>query len=291
MRDNLNHPEVANVFAKLAANHNSRIPLGGLSTETRKAILALVPSAEYETSCLEFSRAKQQIAAATRDWIRENPGHPEAQALTASLAANHNSRVTLSLASRETREAILRRVPDALAAIATQPKRMTAELKALALRCFPAAIRAGKGQRQETRPPQPTGLPRQAKSRISFLEAIQASDEKCSACRNPFGIVYALFMGNRFVQNIPEHSHFGLTRAQGKRMNVATDGYDYPMCLACQLILGNNKSDHWESLPAFGEYSVQSQKERGYQVYQRRDGGGCITFEPFKGTESPPSTM
>ena len=104
-----------------------------------------------------------------------------------------------------------------------------------------------------------------------LTDAILQFDERCAACRNPFGVGYFLSMGNRIVQNVPEHSHFGLTRAQGKRMNVSTEGNDYPMCLACQLILGNNKSDHWASLEEFGKYSREVQDARGYKILRRVD--------------------
>src|SRR5437879_5730987 len=39
-------------------------------------------------------------------------------------------------------------------------KKMTPELKELASRLFPKAIQVGKGQKQTTRPPMPSGLPR-----------------------------------------------------------------------------------------------------------------------------------
>jgi len=69
-------------------------------------------------------------------------------------------------------------------------------------------------------------------------------------------------------------------------MNVATDGCDYPMCVACQLILGNNKSDEWDSLADFGNYSANLQKERGYKVLRRRDEDGKVLFEPINALNS-----
>lgn len=167
------------------------------------------------------------------------------------------------------------------------------DVNAVWSQCFPKPMRVGKGERQETSSPTPSGLPRQEKTKKQMAEALVKNDFKCAACRNPFGLEYAIFRWETergFEQIRPQHSHFWMTREQGKRMGVATDGFDHPMCKVCDKLLGNNKSDQWASLQEFGEYSHSVQIERQYKVRKLRIDGESFIFEPIEPVGSTPGS-
>lgn len=157
--------------------------------------------------------------------------------------------------------------------VKSRPRRTAEEKRRLTL-IRPTPVKTGPGEQQEKRPRQirPVG-PRQQRSTREWEDMLLRSwdvqhDHATCGCGNPISRDYRLVMPveRREYQLLPEHSHCGMTRAEGKRLGVSTAKHDFPMCPGCQVLLGNVKGMTWPNVEAFFAFSKDEQPRRGWRV-------------------------